>query len=148
MLKDVKHMKNKKIIYLVISIFLLTSLTALSVSGAITQKNKGKNLETTEETYRFAWIDGTLDDIDAIQVKGIEGPIGFLNTDITVEGKVYHTEDFTIKSPLGSKTFTAGETVDMHIGALLFSGIGIVENAPPQPHTIGISGLAIGLTIN
>jgi len=139
-------MKNKKIIYLVISIFLLTSLTALSVSGAITQKNEGKNLETTEETYRFAWIDGTLLDTSAIQVNGIEGAIGFLNTDITVKGTVSYTEKFTINSFLGSKTFTSGDSINLHIDTLLFSGIGIVEY-PDQPPMIGISGLAIGLTI-
>lgn len=137
-------MKNKKIIYLgIISMFLLTSITALSVSGINTIESENNTIsEPVKKRYSIAYIDGSI--IGSIKVEGKQGLVGFINKDITVSGKVVDKE-FTINTLSGTIPFSINEKIDLNIKTLLFSAIDM-ECIPP--YTESISGLAFGVTIN
>ena len=137
-------MKNKKIIYLVIiSVFLLSIITALSVAGINTIESKDNTIsEPVKKRYNLAYIDGSI--IGSIKVEGIKGAIGFFNKDITVSGTVVE-EEFSINTLHGTIPFSVNEKIDLHIRTLSFSAIGM-ECFPPYIESI--SGLAFGVTIN
>jgi len=137
-------MDNKKIIYMVmISLFLLTTITFLSVASSnIIEPENNFNKKTTGEEYSIAYIDGSI--LGSIDVKGMQGLIGFINKDITVSGKVVDKK-FTINTLSGTIPFSINEKIDLNIKTLLFSAIDM-QCIPP--YTESISGLAFGVTIN
>jgi len=147
-------MKNKKILIMTImSIFLLVSLTAISVTGMKAEVKKDvKENEVLEAKYEysFASIDGEVFQsfgMGAVKVAGLNNFL--IAKDITVQGTVPFslTENykFIINPLFGPRiVYESGDGVNIHIKTMLLPSIG-TQCTPP--YISSISGPAFGVTI-